>query len=263
MLGDEKRPGQVLRNPGWITTLFSNTEYAWIWLIVRVYIGWNWLHAGWGKLNSDAWVGGGTALKGFWERATVVPESGRPPVVYDWYRGFLQFMLDNEAYVWFAKLIAGGEALVGLGLLLGVFTGIAALFGAFMNWNFMLAGSASTNPIMGILGIGLLVAWKTAGWWGLDRWLLPLVGAPWQRGTLLGGTALTPDLTPEGGQQAGRAQAIGRWAVMTAGVVVAIVTLNSLDGWAQTVVLVLAGVLVALAGLGILPPGKRASGSGR
>jgi thiosulfate dehydrogenase (quinone) large subunit len=32
------------------------------------------------------------------------------------------------------------------------------------------------------LSILLILAWKTAGWWGLDRWLLPLLGTPWKPG---------------------------------------------------------------------------------
>jgi uncharacterized membrane protein YphA (DoxX/SURF4 family) len=110
---------------------------------------------------------------------------------------FLQFLLDAEAYTWFAKLIVAGELLVGIGLLLGALTGIAAVFGAFMNWNFMLAGTASTNPILGLIAIGLVIAWKIAGWWGLDRILLPALGAPWQRGRLFGGEALVSDERPE------------------------------------------------------------------
>ena len=27
----------------------------------------------------------------------------------------------------------------------------------------------------------IVLAWKVAGWWGLDRWALPLLGTPWQR----------------------------------------------------------------------------------
>jgi thiosulfate dehydrogenase [quinone] large subunit len=47
---------------------------------------------------------------------------------------------------------------------LGVFTEIAAFLGALMNWNFMLAGTAGTNPMMGLIAIGIMIAWKTAGW---------------------------------------------------------------------------------------------------
>jgi len=78
------------------------------------------------------------------------------------------------------KVIAFGETAVGVGLILGAFVGIAAVGGAFMNLNFMLAGSASTNPVMLLLGFLLVLAWKTAGYIGLDRFLLPLLGTPWR-----------------------------------------------------------------------------------
>jgi len=28
------------------------------------------------------------------------------------------------------------------------------------------------------------LAWKTAGWWGLDRWILPALGTPWRPGLI-------------------------------------------------------------------------------
>ena len=51
-----------------------------------------------------------------------------------------------------------------------------------MNMNYMLAGSISTNPILLLLSIFLILAWKTAGWWGLDRWVLIDLGTPWSPG---------------------------------------------------------------------------------
>ena len=66
-----------------------------------------------------------------------------------------------------------------MGLLFGALTGIAAFFGATMNMSFMLAGSASTNPILFTMAIGLMLAWKVAGYYGLDRYLLPRLGTPW------------------------------------------------------------------------------------
>src|SRR5215212_9922392 len=63
------------------------------------------------------------------------------------------------------------------------------VFGAFMNWNYIMAGSASTNGWLGMLSIFLILAWKVAGWYGLDRWLLPLLGTPWQPGELRGALA--------------------------------------------------------------------------
>jgi len=148
---------------------------------IRFFIGQEWLAAGEHKVRDDAWMQGGSALQGYWERAVAIPEQGRPAITYAWYRDFLQYMLDHEWYTWFAKVIAVGEVLIGIGLIVGALVGIAAFFGTLMNFNFQLAGSASTNPVLFGLGVFLVLAWKVAGWWGLDRWLLPLLGTPWTR----------------------------------------------------------------------------------
>ena len=60
-----------------------------------------------------------------------------------------------------------------------------------MNMSFLLAGSASTNPVLFTMAIGIILAWKVAGWYGLDRYLLPALGAPWRRGPALGGQPVT------------------------------------------------------------------------
>ena len=180
----------TITDPPVARALFSSTRWAWLWLIVRLYIGYTWLTSGWGKFSNPAWVQTGEALKGFWARAVTIPEApARPLIAFDWYRAFIQSLLDSGSYVWFAKLVVAGEILIGLALILGAFTGIAAVFGAFMNWNFMMAGTASINPVLFFLAVLLILAWKTAGWWGLDRWLLPLLGTPWQPGRLLGNAA--------------------------------------------------------------------------
>lgn len=161
--------------------LFSDVRFASFWLVVRVYVGWLWLTSGWGKVQNPAWTDTGQALLGFWKSSVAVPAPpARPAITFDWYRNFLQTLIDNEAYVWFGKVVAFGELLVGIGLIVGAFVGVAAIFGAVMNFNFMLAGTASTNPLMFLLAVLLIMAWKTAGYYGLDRYLLPLLGTPWQ-----------------------------------------------------------------------------------
>ncbi|MBI4496562.1 MAG: DoxX family protein [Chloroflexi bacterium] len=189
------RQQRMFEDPPFARQLFGNTYFSWIWLIARLYVGWQWLTSGWGKFNDPKWMETGAALQAFWERAIVVPETGRPPVVFDWYRSFLEVLLAGGHYTWFAKLVLLGEIAVGLALILGAFTGIAAFFGALMNWNFMMAGSASTNPVMFALAVLLLLAWKTAGYYGLDRWLLPALGTPWQPGEIFQRTE-----TPRGSQ---------------------------------------------------------------
>lgn len=171
--------GVVVQDPPIGRFLFADTRFAWFWLIVRVLLGWQWLSSGWGKLQNPDWMQGGIALQGFWERAVQIPEAGRPPITFDWYRGFIQGLLDGQAYTWFAPLVAFGETLIGIGLIIGAFVGIAAFFGAFMNWNFIMAGSASTNGLLGLAALFLILAWKIAGWYGADRWLLPRLGTPW------------------------------------------------------------------------------------
>lgn len=177
----------IITDPPFVASLFGSTRWAWLWLILRLYLGYTWLTSGLGKIGNPGWMQTGEALRGFWEGAVRVPEApARAPIAFDWYRSFIQGMLDSQAYVWFAKLIPIAEILVGVALILGAFVGIAAFFGAFMNWNFMMAGTASINPLMFVLTILLIMAWKTAGWWGLDRFLLPMLGTPWKPGRLFG-----------------------------------------------------------------------------
>lgn len=162
--------------------LFADTRLALVWLAIRLYVGWAWLSAGWGKLNNPAWVGSeaGTSLTGFVTKAAGKAVGDHPEVPL-WYAHFLQTVVLDNVEVWSAA-IAWGEFLVGLGLILGLFTGVAAFFGLFMNFNFMLAGSLSSNPVLFVLSIGLVLAFRVAGYFGLDRFALPALGTPWQAG---------------------------------------------------------------------------------
>ena len=174
------RKGEVVQDPPLVKWLTSHPLAGLLWLPLRLYLGWQWLEAGLHKLENPAWVQTGEALKGYWTNAIAIPDAGRPPISFDWYRSFLTMLLNSESYHWFAPLIAYGELLIGIALILGIFTGIAAFMGGFMNWNFMMAGSASTNPVLFALAIGLVLAWKVGGYVGVDRFLLPMLGTPWQ-----------------------------------------------------------------------------------
>lgn len=173
--------GTRLTNPPLFRLIFDDTRLAILWLVVRILLGLTWLDSAFTKLNDPAWMQTGEALKSFWMAAVKVPDTGRPPIAFGWYRSFLQFMLDSGSYTWFAKLVAGAELLVGVGLIVGLFVGGFAFLGAFLNWNYLMAGSASTNPILFLAALLLMFAWKTAGYYGLDRYLLPRLGAVWSR----------------------------------------------------------------------------------
>lgn len=170
----------TIQDPPFAHALFNTTKFAWLFVVVRIWLGWQWVEAGLHKIEDAKWVVTGEALKGYWMNAVKIPETGRPPISFDWYRSFLQFLLETESYTWFAKLVAYGEVLIGVGLIIGAFVGIAAFFGAFMNWNFIMAGSASTNGLLFALAVLLILAWKVAGYYGLDYFLLRTVGVPWK-----------------------------------------------------------------------------------
>jgi len=195
---NEISPSEVsqITDPPFTQALFGKVSWAWLWLIVRLYVGWTWLKAGWGKVTNPAWVGGkaGTALTGFVNNA-LTKTSGEHPDVQSWYATFLHNVVLPHTSLW-SHLVAFGETLVGIGLILGAFAGIAAFFGILMNLNYLLAGAVSVNPILLMLTIFLVLAWKTAGWWGLDRWLLPALGTPWRPGRIFRDTKHTGSLTP-------------------------------------------------------------------
>jgi thiosulfate dehydrogenase [quinone] large subunit len=196
----DERAGRVVAvtDPPFATSLFSGTRWAWLWLIARLYVGYSWIDASIEKLGNPAWMSTGTALKGFWQNAVTTGQgTTHPAIAFGWYRTFILALLNGGHYVWFAKVISIGEFLVGVALILGVFTGIAAFAGGFLNWNFMMAGSASINPVLFTVSIFLVLAWKTAGWLGVDRWLLPALGTPWRPGLIFGrnpNPATNPDI---------------------------------------------------------------------
>jgi thiosulfate dehydrogenase [quinone] large subunit len=151
----------------------ADTRSAPLWLAVRLYLGWEWLAAGWEKLHDAAWVGAGagTALGGFVQGA-LHKTSGAHPDVQGWYAAFLQWAVVPHLSLW-SHCVAWGELLVGIALILGFLVGISTFCGMFMNLNYMLAGTVSVNPIWFTISIGLLLAWRVAGYLGADYFVLP------------------------------------------------------------------------------------------
>lgn len=164
--------------------LFTNPKISWLWFLVRIFVGWTWLSAGWEKLGNAVWTGGeaGGAIIGFVGGA-LSKMSGPHADVSQWYGFFLENFVLPHASLW-SHFIVYGEILVGVGLILGAFTGIAAFFGVFMNLNYLFAGTVSVNPLLLVLGILLILAWRVAGYLGLDYFVLPLFGVPWKAGKL-------------------------------------------------------------------------------
>jgi thiosulfate dehydrogenase (quinone) large subunit len=163
-----------------IRSAFDSKIWAWIWLVVRLYLGGQWLAESIAKVSGFGWVGRGAgAFLRAWVTMTLRKTTGPHPTVPAWYGAFLAHVVLPHAAVC-GYVIVAGEISVGLGLVVGLFTGIAALGGAFMNLNYMLAGEVSINPLFFALGALLVLVWKTAGTWGLDRYVLPMIASRWR-----------------------------------------------------------------------------------
>lgn len=136
-------------------------------VLIRIYLGVQFLQAGWGKVT------GGFDSSGFLQGA-IAKASGDHPAVQGWWAAFLEgFALPNVGL--FNFLVAWGEFLVGIALILGIFTTFSALMGITMNFAFLFSGTVSTNAQMVLLTIFVLVAGANAGRYGLDRWVLPFI----------------------------------------------------------------------------------------
>ena len=183
-MSKESLSSTQIPEPALAKFLFSDTRLSILWLLLRIYIGWEWVQAGWEKVINPLWTGAkaGVALNGFLVGA-LAKASGEHPSVQWWYASFLHNFVQPNISV-FSYMVAYGELLVGVALILGIFTGIAAFFGAFMNMNYLFAGTVSTNPLMFLIELFLILAWRVAGWIGLDRWVLSLLGTPWHAGKI-------------------------------------------------------------------------------
>lgn len=156
---------------------FSHVNASVFWLAVRVYLGSVWLQAGLEKLLDPGWTRGGLALKGFWGWASNMQQvtGPHPQIAYAWYRDLLYFLMIHHTYTWLAWMIAMSELTIGILLILGLFTGLAAFAGVSLNLLYLAAGSAGVNPVMMILSLFLIMAWRVGGYYGLDRVLLPAI----------------------------------------------------------------------------------------
>jgi len=170
--------GQNFRVADW---LFRSSAASLIWLVVRVVLGYWWLNAGyqkiWGSERAAFWFGGGAGVKGFATAGVLGSSTGKGGASYGWWAGFLHnFVIPNAS--WIAKLIALGEFAIGIALILGLLTGLAALAALLLNLIYMFTGSAGVNPAYAILSMGLILGWRNAGLLGLDRFALSGV---WRR----------------------------------------------------------------------------------
>ena len=111
--------------------LFTSTNAAVIWLVVRLYFGYEWLHAGFEKVTGTeggfwtwhfaytnaSWLRSTKPLQGFvGYAATSAAQGPHSAVNYGWYASFLQWLGHPGPAAVFSKGIALGEMAIGIGL---------------------------------------------------------------------------------------------------------------------------------------------------
>ena len=210
-----------ISEPALARFLFGSPLASPVWLAARIYLGYLWLHAGWEKITGTSgdtwtwhwaytdhsWLKSSAELKSF--AAFALHNSGGPnaAVNYGWYAAFLRYI--ERSGGWLAGAVAIAEVAIGVALLIGLFTGIAAFFGALLTTAFGLAGIAGVNPIFVIAEVLLVLAWRNAGYIGLDRYVLPALGTPWEPGALFRGRR-RPEREPMPEREAKPSRKFGR-----------------------------------------------------
>lgn len=151
-----------------------------VWLFVRLVLGIEWARGGLEKIGEPGWTAApvGKAVAGFLNGAIAKSTQGQYPEVPHWFHTLAQdvFLPNAEPL---AYLVAFGELLVGIGLIVGGLTRIAGLFGVAMNLMFLWSGTSATNPPLLVLGLAVVLVGNDAGAYGLDRWLLPWLRLLW------------------------------------------------------------------------------------
>jgi thiosulfate dehydrogenase [quinone] large subunit len=153
------------------------------WLVARVWVGWQFLQGGREKITGQeraVWVGdhAGVAVGGFLSHALDLAPGGAMaaphPEVSGWYAALIRHALLPHA-VAFSYLVTAGELLVGIALILGLTTRFAATMGLMMNLAYLFAGTSGPGPIMVLIELPILLTGVTAGFYGVDRILMPIL----------------------------------------------------------------------------------------
>ena len=131
------------------------------WTAMRVWLGVMWIQAGSAKLwgaEAAAFVHGGAGVAGFAAHGTPA---------YSWWGSFLHgFVVPNAGPL--GVLVAVAEFAIGVALVAGLFTRLAALGSLALLFTYVMSGTASVCAFYALFAVVILVMWRTASWIGAD-----------------------------------------------------------------------------------------------
>jgi thiosulfate dehydrogenase (quinone) large subunit len=149
-------------NPHVWEWLKRSKAMAVVWLAARVWLGAMWIEAGYEKLWGNESAGfmhhDAAGVKGF---------ASHGLAAYSWWGSFLHhFVVPNSG--WIGITVAVAEFAIGLGLVAGCLTRIAALGSLALLFTYVMSGTASVCAFYALLAIVTLTMWRTASWIGVD-----------------------------------------------------------------------------------------------
>jgi thiosulfate dehydrogenase [quinone] large subunit len=134
------------------------------WTAMRIWLGVMWIDAGTAKLwgaESAAFLHG-AGVKGF---------ASHGVVAYSWWGTFLHgFVVPNAG--WIGVLVAVSEFAIGIALVLGFLTPIAALGSLALLFTYVMSGTASVCALYALFAIVILATWRTSSWLGVDGFVV-------------------------------------------------------------------------------------------
>jgi thiosulfate dehydrogenase [quinone] large subunit len=132
------------------------------WTAMRVWLGIMWIQAGaaklWGAESAGFIHNNGAGVAGFAAHGTPA---------YTWWGTFLHgFVVPNAG--WIGVLIAVAEFAIGVALVAGLFTRLAALGSLVLLFTYVMSGTASVSAFYALFAIVILTMWRTSSWIGID-----------------------------------------------------------------------------------------------
>jgi thiosulfate dehydrogenase [quinone] large subunit len=142
--------------------LRTSKAMAIVWTAARVWLGIMWMEAGVAKIfgaeNPAFLHNNGAGVAGFAAHGTAA---------YSWWGSFLHsFVVPNAGAI--GVLVAFGEFAIGVGLVLGLFTRVAALASLALLFTYVMSGTASVCAFYALFSIVILATWRTSSWIGVD-----------------------------------------------------------------------------------------------
>lgn len=139
---DYRKRGTRLRDPDILATRLADVRFAWLWLALRLPLGWWWLDSGWDRLQRP--------------RSTLAAGAGGA------WAGMLawgpRWLLGGQDETRLPRLLAVGQTLAGIALLLGLLTGLAAFGGGVLPLGLANVGPAPATPLLFVAVVWLVLA---------------------------------------------------------------------------------------------------------